>query len=83
MLDASAIRQGRRLLPQPRADQSARAAQQFRARQRALPRALRLDDGERAAMVEDGVVAVTCEFCNRAYRFDPADLTGPEAKEQP
>lgn len=33
-------------------------------------------DDERRAMIEDGVIAVTCEFCNRVYRFDPADLSG-------
>ncbi len=26
---------------------------------------------EKAGMVEDGAIVVTCEFCNRVYRFDP------------
>jgi molecular chaperone Hsp33 len=29
---------------------------------------------DRDHMVEDGVISVTCEFCNANYRFDPADL---------
>jgi len=29
-----------------------------------------------AEMVVDGEVCVTCEFCNRRYRFDPAAFTG-------
>jgi molecular chaperone Hsp33 len=27
-----------------------------------------------AEMVVDGQVSVTCEFCNRSYRFDPASF---------
>jgi len=29
---------------------------------------------DRDHMVEDGVISVTCEFCNANYRFDPAEL---------
>ncbi len=25
-------------------------------------------------MVEDGKIAVTCEFCNRTYDFEPAEV---------
>jgi molecular chaperone Hsp33 len=32
------------------------------------------DDADRAGMVEDGVIKVTCEFCNTHYAFDPATL---------
>ncbi|MEM7694907.1 MAG: Hsp33 family molecular chaperone [Pseudomonadota bacterium] len=32
------------------------------------------DDGDRASMIEDGVIKVTCEFCNAKYRFDPETL---------
>ncbi|WP_420394376.1 Hsp33 family molecular chaperone [Acuticoccus sp.] len=31
-------------------------------------------DDDRASMVEDGVIKVTCEFCNTLYIFDPATL---------
>ena len=31
-------------------------------------------DDDRASMVEDGVIKVTCEFCNTHYRFDPDTL---------
>jgi molecular chaperone Hsp33 len=31
---------------------------------------------DRAHMVEDGRIGVTCEFCNRTYVVDPADLDG-------
>ncbi|WP_108662050.1 Hsp33 family molecular chaperone [Acuticoccus kandeliae] len=36
------------------------------------------DDGDRSSMVEDGVIKVTCEFCNTHYTFDPdkLDLVG-------
>lgn len=40
------------------------------------------DDDDRADMVEDGVIKVTCEFCNTHYTFDPANLDpvgGPHA----
>ena len=29
---------------------------------------------DRASMVEDGVIKVTCEFCNTHYRFEPSTL---------
>jgi len=29
----------------------------------------------RTVLIEDGVIKVTCEFCNATYRFDPATLT--------
>ncbi len=29
-----------------------------------------------ADMTVDGAVIVTCEFCNRAYRFDPSEIEG-------
>ena len=35
---------------------------------RSFPREDQLD------MVKDGKIAVTCEFCNRTYVVDPADL---------
>lgn len=31
---------------------------------------------ERAAMVEDGRIQVTCEFCNTRYRFEPDSVLG-------
>jgi molecular chaperone Hsp33 len=31
-------------------------------------------ESDRASMVEDGVIKVTCEFCNERYQFDPASL---------
>jgi molecular chaperone Hsp33 len=31
---------------------------------------------ERADMVDDGRVAVTCEFCGRLYEFEPDEITG-------
>lgn len=31
-------------------------------------------DDDRASMVEDGVITVTCEFCNTRYVFDPDSL---------
>jgi molecular chaperone Hsp33 len=31
---------------------------------------------DRDHMVENGRIAVTCEFCNETYRFDPADFEG-------
>jgi redox-regulated HSP33 family molecular chaperone len=27
-------------------------------------------------MVDDGRVAVTCEFCGRLYEFEPDEITG-------
>lgn len=29
---------------------------------------------DRADMVENGTISVTCEFCNETYVFDPADV---------
>ena len=29
---------------------------------------------EREEMAENGEISVTCEFCNRAYRFAPSEL---------
>lgn len=29
---------------------------------------------ERTAMIEDGAITVTCEFCSTGYRFDPAEV---------
>jgi molecular chaperone Hsp33 len=37
---------------------------------------LSLDAEERKEMAVDGVVTVTCEFCNRTYRYTPAELEG-------
>jgi molecular chaperone Hsp33 len=34
---------------------------------------------ERVDMIENGAIQVTCEFCNTAYRFDPADVARPDA----
>ncbi|MEO1104603.1 MAG: Hsp33 family molecular chaperone HslO, partial [Pseudomonadota bacterium] len=31
-------------------------------------------DQDRASMIEDGVIKVTCEFCNTRYRFEPQSL---------
>lgn len=31
-------------------------------------------EGDRASMVEDGVIKVTCEFCNERYQFEPDSL---------
>jgi molecular chaperone Hsp33 len=38
----------------------------------AMLRSFSQDD--RDHMVENGVISVTCEFCNANYRFDPADV---------
>ena len=32
------------------------------------------DDDDRASMIEDGMIKVTCEFCNTRYNFDPDRL---------
>jgi len=29
---------------------------------------------DRAGMIEDGRVVVTCEFCGRKYQFEPAEI---------
>ncbi len=34
---------------------------------------------EIAESTEDGVISVTCEFCSKQYRFDPADFPGDGA----
>jgi molecular chaperone Hsp33 len=33
---------------------------------------------DRDEMVQDGVIAVTCEFCNSRYVFEPAEVAVPE-----
>jgi molecular chaperone Hsp33 len=33
---------------------------------------------DRADMVENGVISVTCEFCSATYVFDPADVADPQ-----
>jgi molecular chaperone Hsp33 len=33
-------------------------------------------DDDRAYMVEDGQIKVTCEFCNAKYAFDPEEVAG-------
>jgi molecular chaperone Hsp33 len=33
---------------------------------------------DRDEMVQDGVIAVTCEFCNSRYVFAPAEVAAPE-----
>jgi len=38
----------------------------------------RFSPGERRDMAENGQISVTCEFCNRTYRFDPAELDAKE-----
>jgi molecular chaperone Hsp33 len=43
-------------------------------RERVLTLLQRFPSSDRADMVEDGKVVVTCEFCGRSYRFVPADL---------
>jgi molecular chaperone Hsp33 len=30
--------------------------------------------GDRDDMIQDGVIAVTCEFCNTQYVFAPAEV---------
>ncbi|WP_029350626.1 Hsp33 family molecular chaperone [Bosea sp. 117] len=35
---------------------------------------------ERADLVEDGKVTVTCEFCGRSYEFKAEEVVGPEDK---
>jgi molecular chaperone Hsp33 len=37
----------------------------------------RFSPGDRADMVEDGRVVVTCEFCGRSYPFDPSEIGAP------
>jgi molecular chaperone Hsp33 len=34
----------------------------------------RFSPSERRDMAEDGMISVTCEFCNGTYRFAPAEL---------
>ena len=34
----------------------------------------RFSSAERREMAENGQISVTCEFCNRTYRFAPAEL---------
>jgi molecular chaperone Hsp33 len=34
---------------------------------------------DRDHMVENGVITVTCEFCNSTHRFDPKELFDPES----
>lgn len=34
---------------------------------------------DRADMVENGTISVTCEFCNETYVFDPADVEAQAA----
>jgi molecular chaperone Hsp33 len=29
-------------------------------------------------MAEDGVITMTCEFCNLGFRFDRADIAGTD-----
>jgi len=31
---------------------------------------------DRAEMIEDGVITVTCEFCSTGYRFTPEEAEG-------
>jgi len=39
---------------------------------------------DRDEMVQDGVISVTCEFCNSKYVFAPAEVEAAEDKgEQP
>ena len=33
---------------------------------------------DRADMVKDGEIAVTCEFCSTTYKVEPGDLARPE-----
>ena len=33
---------------------------------------------DRDEMVQDGVIAVTCAFCNSRYVFAPADVAAPD-----
>ena len=39
----------------------------------------RFSQDDRDHMVENGVIAVTCEFCNGSYVFHPADVANGEA----
>ena len=41
----------------------------------AMLRSFSQDD--RDHMVENGVISVTCEFCNSNYEFDPAEVGAP------
>jgi molecular chaperone Hsp33 len=34
----------------------------------------RFPESDRAEMVDEGRVVVTCEFCNRRYPFEPAEI---------
>ena len=34
----------------------------------------RFSPEDRADMLEDGVITVTCEFCSTAYRFTPEEI---------
>ncbi|MBX6426207.1 MAG: Hsp33 family molecular chaperone [Variibacter sp.] len=39
----------------------------------------RFSSGDRAYMVENGAISVTCEFCNRTYVIDPGELESESA----
>jgi molecular chaperone Hsp33 len=39
---------------------------------------------DRDEMVQDGVISVTCEFCNSKYVFEPAEVeTAEQPREEP
>jgi len=39
----------------------------------------RFPASDRSEMVENGRVTVTCEFCGRAYEFEPAEIGVPQS----
>jgi molecular chaperone Hsp33 len=39
----------------------------------------RFEAEEYADMLEEGLLKVRCEFCNRTFEFDPDDIPGPDA----
>jgi len=41
----------------------------------------RFSQDDRDHMVENGVISVTCEFCNATYVFEPADVADGESSE--
>jgi|HubBroStandDraft_6_1064221.scaffolds.fasta_scaffold268684_1 molecular chaperone Hsp33 len=36
-------------------------------------------EADRADMIEDGQITVTCEFCSSTYAFEPSEITAPSA----
>jgi molecular chaperone Hsp33 len=42
----------------------------------------RFSDADRNDMIENGVISVTCEFCNRTYVVEPSEVQPQEAADE-